>query len=70
MTAAGGEAKPLEELLVTEREHWPDGPPHDLFKRLRAECPVHWTARITEYPQEAGFWSVTRADDIHEVSHD
>jgi cytochrome P450 len=61
---------PLDELLVTERELWPDGPPHDLFKRLRAECPVHWTARISEYPEEEGYWSVTRADDIHQVSHD
>ena len=60
----------LEDLLVTERERWQDGPPHDLFKRLRTECPVHWTSRITEYPHEAGFWSVARADDIHEVSHD
>jgi cytochrome P450 len=61
---------PLEEVLVTERELWPDGPPHGLFKRMRAECPVHWTSRITEYPEEAGYWSVTRADDIHTVSHD
>jgi cytochrome P450 len=60
----------LEELLVTERELWPDGPPHELFKRLRTECPVHWTARITEYPEEAGYWSVTTADDVHEVSRD
>ena len=60
----------LEDLLVTERELWPDGPPHELFKRLRAECPVHWTAQITEYPEEAGYWSVTTADDVHEVSHD
>src|ERR671935_515728 len=64
------ETTSLDELLVTEREHWQDGPPHAVFKRLRAECPVHWTARIGEYPQEAGFWSVTRADDVHEVSHD
>src|SRR5919197_1819041 len=61
---------PLEETQITERELWPDGPPHELFKRLRAECPVHWTARISEYPEEEGYWSVTRADDIHEVSHD
>ena len=61
---------PLDELLVTEREHWQEGPPHAVFKRLRAECPVHWTARIGEYPEEAGFWSVTNADDIHEVSRD
>jgi cholest-4-en-3-one 26-monooxygenase len=41
-----------------------------LFKRLRHECPVHWTERITEYPGEAGYWSVTTADDVHEVSRD
>jgi cytochrome P450 len=64
------DSTPLEEVLVTERELWQDGPPHDLFRRLRAECPVHWTARITEYPTEAGFWSVTKADDVHEVSRD
>ena len=57
-------------MLVTERELWPDGPPHELFKRLRSECPVHWTERITEYPDEAGYWSVTTADDVHEVSRD
>ena len=60
----------LEELLVADLQLWLDGPPHDLFSRLRTECPIHWTARITEYPNEAGFWSVTRADDIHTVSRD
>jgi cytochrome P450 len=60
----------LQEVLVTEGERWQDGPPHELFKRLRTECPVHWTARITDYPEETGFWSVTTADDVHEVSHD
>ena len=60
----------LQELLVTERELWQDGPPHELFKEMRSRCPVHWTPRFTEYPEEAGFWSVTKADDIHEVSRD
>jgi cytochrome P450 len=67
---ASADPTTLEETLITERELWPDGPPHELFKRLRAECPVHWTARITEYPEEAGYWSVTTADHVHEVSHD
>jgi cytochrome P450 len=62
--------KPLDEELVTEREHWLDGPPHALFERLRRECPVHWTARISEYPGEAGYWSVTRAEDVRAVSRD
>jgi cytochrome P450 len=60
----------VEQILVTERELWQDGPPHELFKRLRGECPVHWTEKITEYPNEDGFWSVTSADDVHEVSRD
>ena len=59
-----------ENVLLGEREHWLDGPPHELFARLRTDCPVHWTPRVSEYPNEAGFWSVTRADDIHTVSRD
>jgi cholest-4-en-3-one 26-monooxygenase len=61
---------PIEEVLVAEREQWLDGPPHELFREMRGNCPVHWTPEITEYPDEDGFWSVTRADDIHEVSRD
>jgi cholest-4-en-3-one 26-monooxygenase len=68
MSAA--ETKPLNEVLVTEREDWIEGPPHGLFKRLRNECPVHWTETITEYPGEAGYWSITKADDVHTVSRD
>ena len=60
----------LENLKVAERELWLDGPPHEVFKRLRSECPVHWTTQLTEYPDEGGFWSVTRAEDIHTVSRD
>src|SRR5215210_4418235 len=60
----------LDETLVTDREHWLDGPPHELFQELRHACPVHWTSRIGEYPEEDGFWSVTTADDVHAVSRD
>jgi cytochrome P450 len=65
-----GEQAPLDEVLVGDRELWKDGPPHELFKRLRSDCPIHWSSRIPEYPDEEGFWSVTTGDDIHEVSHD
>jgi cytochrome P450 len=64
------EPTPLKETLVTERALWQDGPPHELFRRMRAECPVHWTSRISEYPDEAGFWSVTKAEDVHTVTRD
>ena len=60
----------LENVLVGEREHWLDGPPHELFKRLRNECPVHFTDHLTEFPGEKGYWSVTLADDVHTVSRD
>jgi cytochrome P450 len=60
----------LAEVLVGEREIWRDGPPDELFARLRRECPVHWTARISELPKQEGFWSVTTAEDVHTVSRD
>ncbi|HEV7399579.1 MAG TPA: cytochrome P450, partial [Solirubrobacterales bacterium] len=63
-------AEDLDELLVTERELWPDGPPHGVFKQLRSQCPVHWTSRISEFPRSAGYWSVTSADDVYTVSRD
>jgi cytochrome P450 len=60
----------LDNALVAERKIWLEGPPHELFKQLRSECPVHWSERISEYPGEPGFWSVTTADDVHTVSRD
>jgi cholest-4-en-3-one 26-monooxygenase len=67
MAALGSD---VANVLVGDREYWQDGPPHELFKRLRGECPIHWTERISEYPVESGYWSVTTADDIHAVSRD
>jgi cytochrome P450 len=67
MDAVGSD---LENVLVGDPELWAEGPPHELFGRLRRECPVHWTERIEEYPEEAGYWSVTTADDIYTVSRD
>jgi cholest-4-en-3-one 26-monooxygenase len=63
-------AEHIADVHVGDRELWVDGPPHDVFRRLRAECPVHWTPGIAEYPSEAGFWSVTTWEDIHAVSRD
>jgi cytochrome P450 len=60
----------LQETDVIDRAQWPDGPPHELFAELRSGCPVHWSSSIPEYPGEAGFWSITTADDVHAVSRD
>jgi cytochrome P450 len=68
--ATPADAVSLDELLLGDLDNWQDGPPHELFARMRRECPVHWTSRFSEFPDEAGFWSVTSADDVHEVSRD
>jgi cholest-4-en-3-one 26-monooxygenase len=60
----------IRSVEVSDEELWRDGPPHEVFKRLRGECPVHWTEQIQEFPDEAGFWSVTTADDVLAVSRD
>ncbi len=65
-----GTEVPLEDLCVSNQEYWGDGPPQEMFERLRSQCPVHWSPGIAEYPEEKGFWSVTKADDVHEVSRD
>jgi cholest-4-en-3-one 26-monooxygenase len=41
-----------------------DGPPHDVFRRLRAEAPVCFLAEA----DGPGYWNVTRYDDVFEVS--
>jgi cholest-4-en-3-one 26-monooxygenase len=60
----------LESVELTRRELWLDGPPHELFKQMRHECPIHRTETFEEFPEEDGFWSVTTAEDVHTVSRD
>jgi cytochrome P450 len=67
MATVGQDIKSVE---LTARELWENGPPLEAFKEMRAHCPVHWTEGFEELPEEAGFWSVTTADDIHGVSRD
>ncbi len=67
MTTVGGD---IEALELTAEELWADGPPLEAFKRMRQECPIHWTDSFELFPEEPGFWSVTTADDIHTVSRD
>ena len=60
----------IEDIELASGELWKDGPPYPLFKEMRGKCPVHWSERIDQYPDEAGFWSVTTAEDVHTVSRD
>jgi cytochrome P450 len=43
-----------------------DGPPHELFARMRAEAPVRWN----QLPDGSGCWSLTRHADVTAVSKD
>lgn len=61
---------PLDQISVLTDELWEDGPPNELFRRLRSECPVHRSDEIVMFPEEDGFWSVTTADGVREVSLD
>jgi cytochrome P450 len=63
-------AQALETVQVADEELWREGPPHELFRELRRSCPVHWSAGIAQSPKDAGFWSVTKAEDVHTVSRD
>jgi cholest-4-en-3-one 26-monooxygenase len=60
----------IESVELADSQLWQDGPPYEVFKQMRGGCPVHWTEKIAEYPDEAGFWSVTKAEDVHAVSRD
>jgi len=61
---------PISEQVVFDPDAWVNGPPHDMFKQMRSECPIHWSPNMVDFPDEAGFWSVTKAADIKEVSLD
>jgi cytochrome P450 len=67
-TAEQSATTPVEELRIADPEHWTEGPPLEQFKRLRSQCPVHWSSGMSASPSEPGFWSITTQEDIHTVS--
>jgi cytochrome P450 len=60
----------IQALELTDDDLWAGGPPYEVFKEMRRGCPIHWTEKFDEFPEEAGFWSVTTAEDVHTVSRD
>jgi cytochrome P450 len=57
------------DLDLSDLQLWQDGPPHELFAMLRREQPIHWSS-LEGFPEETGFWSVTRYEDIAAVGRD
>jgi cholest-4-en-3-one 26-monooxygenase len=60
----------LDTLGVADNDLWEQGPPHEVFREMRERCPVHWSRGIAQSAEDAGFWSVTKAEHISEVSKD
>ena len=59
----------LDSVDLADPAVWDDGPPHDLFERMQREAPVHFSPQ-RNLPDEGGFWSITRFDDVRAVSRD
>jgi cytochrome P450 len=60
------EVADLASVDLTDPGLFADGPPHELFARMRSEAPVRWNP-TGDGPE---FWSLTRAADIGTVSED
>ena len=48
-------ASDINKVELAQTELWENGPPYELFEELRGKCPVHWSDKIEQYPEEAGF---------------
>ena len=59
----------LDSVDLADPAVWDDGPPYDLFARMQREAPAHFSAQ-RNLPDEGGFWSITRYDDVRAVSRD
>ena len=64
--AASETAFDLDTLDLSQPAMFVDGPPHELFARMRAEAPVH--RNRSSHPKIDDFWSITRATDIEMIS--
>ena len=56
----------LATVDLTDLSYFQDGPPHELFDRMRQQAGPHWNA-LTD-ADEPGFWSFTRFEDIQTIS--
>lgn len=63
MTDKTEKTAPLEEIDLSSHDAFVERVPHEWFRTLRREAPVHFSPE----PDGPGFWSVTRYGDIREV---
>jgi cytochrome P450 len=62
-------AQELASVDLSDHELWRSDPPYELFARLRADRPMHFSP-ISQFPDEPGFWSVVRHEDLRTISMD
>ena len=53
-----------ERIDLTDPDLFADGPPHDVYRRLRDEVPVFWHGPTPTTPGGEGFWCLTRHADV------
>ncbi len=68
MTPTAAPPRPSE-LDLSNLDLWREGPPHEVFAELREQPDLHWS-EMGEFPDEGGFWSIVRYDDIRAVGRD
>jgi cholest-4-en-3-one 26-monooxygenase len=56
----------LDDIDLTDPDHFNQGVPHEWFERLRAHDPVHWQPET----DGAGFWAITKYEDVKVVSRE
>jgi cytochrome P450 len=54
----------LDDVDLTDLAVFEQGAPHEVYRRLRDEAPVHWQAPTVHTPGGEGFWSLTRHEDL------
>ena len=54
---------PQDDINLTDAHFFAKGDIHDLFKRMRADDPVHWT----QGKLKRGFWSIFKHEDAYTV---
>src|SRR4051812_40354556 len=59
----------LSSVDLADPALWDAGPPYELFARLQREAPVHFSRQAVA-PDEGGFWSITRHEDVRAVTRD
>ena len=59
----------LDSVDLADPAVWDDGPPYELFARMQREAPAHFSPQ-RNLPDEGGFWSITRFEDVRAVSRD